>query len=236
MLDNLFQTVLDTTTTSSGTTTVNLTGGDFVICTLTAVALGVIIAAAFRFRHKMTKGFTVTLALLPAVVELVIMLVNGNLGTGIAVMGAFSLVRFRSVPGSAKDICAIFIAMAAGLAAATGYIAVAFVFTIFICLLNVLYTMIPFDKNASDEKVLKVTIPEGLDYTNVFDDLFEKYLTSVSLDSVKTTNMGSLFKLDYTIKAKSLEDEKKLIDEIRERNGNLEISLLRRQFDFREEL
>ena len=235
MLDNFFSTVLDTTTTSSGTT-VNLTASSFFICTFTAVALGIIIAAAFRFRNKMTKGFTITLALMPAVVELVIMLVNGNLGTGIAVMGAFSLVRFRSVPGSAKDICAIFISMAAGLAAATGYIAVAFVFTLFICLLNILYTMIPLDKNASDQKTLKVTIPEGLDYTNIFDDLFEKYLTEHTLDSVKTTNMGSLFKLDYTIKAKSLEDEKKLIDEIRTRNGNLEISLLRKQFDFREEL
>ena len=231
----MFKTILDTTTTASGTT-VNLTASDFIICTLTAVVLGIIIAAAFRYKNKMTNGFTVTLALLPAVVELVIMLVNGNLGTGLAVMGAFSLVRFRSVPGSAKDICAIFISMAAGLAAATGYIAVAFVFTIFICLLNILYTMIPLDKNASDEKTLKVTIPEGLDYTNVFDDLFEKYLTDCTLDSVKTTNMGSLFKLDYSIKAKSKEDEKKLIDEIRTRNGNLEISLLRKQFDMREEL
>lgn len=235
MLDNMIKTILDTTTTASGTT-VNLTASDFIICTLTAVVLGIIIAAAFRYKNKMTKGFTVTLALLPAVVELVIMLVNGNLGTGLAVMGAFSLVRFRSVPGSAKDICAIFISMAAGLAAATGYIAVAFIFTVFICLLNILYTMIPLDKNASDEKTLKVTIPEGLDYTNVFDDLFEKYLTDCTLDSVKTTNMGSLFKLDYSIKAKSKEDEKKLIDEIRTRNGNLEISLLRKQFDMREEL
>ena len=232
MLDNLYTTILDTASDGS----LVLTGTDFVICTLTAIVLGLVIAFSFRYKHKMTKGFTTTLALLPAAVALVITLVNGNLGTGVAVMGAFSLVRFRSIPGSAKDICAIFIAMAAGLASATGYIAVAFVFTILICLLNIVYTHIPFDKKDDNEKILKVTIPEGLDYTNVFDDLFEKYLLESSLDSVKTTNMGSLFKLDYTIKAKSAEDERKLIDEIRTRNGNLEISLLRKDLGIKEEL
>lgn len=232
MLDNLYKSIFDVAADG----TVSLTGGDFIICMLTAVALGLLIAFSFRFKHKMTKGFAVTLALLPAAVALVITLVNGNLGTGVAVMGAFSLVRFRSIPGSAKDICAIFIAMAAGLAAATGFIAVAFVFTILICLLNILYTYIPFGGKDDDEKTLKVTIPEGLDYTSIFDDLFEKYLTDVSLDSVKTTNMGSLFKLDYSIKAKSAEDERKLIDEIRTRNGNLEISILRKQYGVKEEL
>lgn len=228
----MFKSILDTA--SDGTVT--LSGSDFLICTITAVVLGLLIAAAFRYKHKMTKGFSVTLALLPAAVALVITLVNGNLGTGVAVMGAFSLVRFRSIPGSAKDICAIFVAMAAGLAAATGYIAVGFIFTALICVLNIVYTNIPLDKKDENEKELRVVIPEGLDYTNIFDDLFEKYLYSHSLDSVKTTNMGSLFKLDYTIKAKSLEDERKLIDEIRERNGNLEITVMRKQAGIKEEL
>ena len=232
MLDNLYSTILDTA--ADGTTT--LTGTDFLVCTLTAVALGIMIAAAFRYKHKMTKGFMTTLSLLPAVVEVVILLVNGNLGTGVAVMGAFSLVRFRSVPGSAKDICAIFLAMASGLAAATGYIAIAFTFTILVCILNIIYTALPIDEKDNDEKLLRVTIPEGLDYNSVFDDLFEKYLTSSTLDCVKTTNMGSLFKLDYTIKSKSPDDERKLIDEIRTRNGNLEISVLRKPTVVKDEL
>lgn len=232
MLDNLYTTILDTA--ADGSTV--LTGSDFVICTLTAVALGLIIAASFRFKHKMTNGFMTTLALLPAVVEVVILMVNGNLGTGVAVMGAFSLVRFRSVPGAAKDICAIFLAMAAGLASATGYIAIAFVFTILVCLLNIIYTCLPIDEGRNDEKLLRVTIPEGLDYNTIFDDLFEKYLTTSTLDAVKTTNMGSLFKLDYSIKAKSPDDERKLIDEIRTRNGNLEISVLRKPTSEKEEL
>ena len=228
----MFRSILDTA--SDGT--IELTGSDFMICTLTAIALGLIIAAAFRYKHNMTKGFSVTLALLPAAVALVITLVNGNLGTGVAVMGAFSLVRFRSIPGSAKDICAIFVSMAAGLAAATGFIAVGFIFTVLICLLNIVYTSIPLEKKDKNEKELRVVIPEGLDYTNIFDDLFEKYLDSYTLDSVKTTNMGSLFKLDYTIMPKSADDERKLIDKIRERNGNLEIAVLRKQSLVKEEL
>ena len=138
-------------------------------------------------------------------------------------MGAFSLVRFRSVPGSAMDICAIFLSMAVGLATGTNHLALALMLAVCVSLLNIIYTLLPIGKKKSGHKELSITIPESLDYTEVFDDIFEKYLSECELVSVKTTNMGSLFKLRYRIELKSDANEKQLIDELRCRNGNLEI-------------
>ncbi|MGN0601825.1 MAG: DUF4956 domain-containing protein [Oscillospiraceae bacterium] len=198
--------------------------GDLLACTAASLVLGLIISLVFRYKNKASKSFLITLAMLPAIVQMVIMLVNGNLGTGVAVMGAFSLVRFRSAPGNAKDICSIFLAMATGIATGTGNIFIAAVFTVILCAVNIAYNFIPFIKDKNEEKLLKITIPENLDYSGVFDDLFDKYTKKSELIQVKTTNMGSLFKLDYNIIFKDLVNEKEFLDELRCRNGNLEIS------------
>ena len=210
--------MLDTLTTTS-----SVSDEHFILSTVTSLILGIIIAFAFNFRQKKTKSFMMTLALLPVIVQVVIMLVNGNIGTGVAVMGAFSLVRFRSVPGSAMDICAIFLSMAVGLATGTTHIGLAVTLALCVSVLNIIYTLLPIEKRKSNEKELNITIPESLDYTEVFDDIFEKHLSHYELVSVKTTNMGSLFKLKYRITFKSGTNEKQLIDELRCRNGNLEI-------------
>ena len=206
------------------TDSTSISMADFLICTASSLVLGLIISLVFKYKNKASQSFLITLAMLPAIVQMVIMLVNGNLGTGVAVMGAFSLVRFRSAPGNAKDICSIFLAMATGIATGTGYILIAFVFTLIICAVNLLYNFIPFLNNKNEERELKITIPESLDYSGVFDDLFKKYTEKCELSQVKTTNMGSLFKLDYTIVMKDPAQEKEFIDELRCRNGNLEIS------------
>ncbi len=206
--------------------TETLTIQTFFICMIASIIYGAVIAWVHSLNNQSSKGFVMTIAVLPVVVQMIIILVNGNLGTGVAVMGAFSLVRFRSIPGNAKEINSIFIAMAAGLAAGTGYVAIAGIFVIIICGLMLIYNNTKFgeSKNKQVEKELKITIPEGLDYTGVFDDLFHQYTTKAELMNVKTSNMGSLFKLHYRINLKNTADEKTLIDEIRCRNGNLEIN------------
>ncbi|MEA4832316.1 hypothetical protein SDC9_130097 [bioreactor metagenome] len=223
MLDLFFSSVLD----NAEAVTSNINSKTFLLCTLCSVLLGAAIAFLFTIKNTYTKSFLITLALLPAIVQSVIMLVNGNLGTGVAVMGAFSLVKFRSAPGSAKEICLIFLAMAVGLATGTGYLGYAVAFTLILGVLYVIYTVSPLGEQKPGEKALRITIPEGLDYSGIFDDLFEKYTSSHVLESVKTSNMGSLFKLHYTVKLHSESEEKQFLDAIRCRNGNLEISCAR---------
>lgn len=199
-----------------------LAPGSLFLCTAGSIALGLLIAAAHMYRNKYTKGFVITLALLPAIVQMVIMLVNGNVGTGVAVMGAFSLVRFRSTPGNAREIGSIFLAMAVGLSTGMGYIGIALVFVLLIAGAMVLLHMLPFGGNGQ-EKELKITIPENLDYGGIFDDIFRQYFTRCSLQRVKTTNMGSLFELQYRVVLKDEAQEKEMLDAIRCRNGNLTI-------------
>lgn len=213
MIDELFASALSDTITASG----------FMICTISSLILGGIIALASMYKSNASPSFIITLALIPAVVQMVIMLVNGNIGAGIAVMGAFNLVRFRSIPGTAKEICSIFMAMAVGLATGMGYIAVAAVFTVLILLVNLLYLATGFGQKKKSIKELKITIPENLDYTGIFDDLFEKYASRCELVRVRTTNMGSLYQLFYHIELKNSALEKEMLDNIRCRNGNLDI-------------
>lgn len=201
-------------------------------CTAASLAFGVMIAFIYtRWNKYFTQSFITTLILLPAIVQTVIMLVNGNVGTGIAVAGAFSLVRFRSVPGRAKDIAIIFLAMAAGLATGTGYILLAAIFTFILCaailIINILYSY----SSKSLEKQLKITIPENLDYTEIFDDLFDEYTKTIRLEKVKTVNMGSLYCLEYSVILNDENKEKEFIDKIRCRNGNLEIVLCQSPVD-----
>lgn len=213
-----FNSILSTSTTAS------FSIGSVLLCSVCALVLGAVIALVYSFRTSASKSFVITLALLPAIVQLVITLVNGNLGTGVAVMGAFSLVRFRSVPGTAKEICCIFLAMAVGLATGMGFLAVAVLFTTILCGVLLVYTVLPFGESKRAEKELKITIPESLDYSGIFDDLFTKYTSKTMLMQVRTCNMGSLYRLDYRIILKDLTKEKEFMDALRCRNGNLEIS------------
>ena len=188
-----------------------------------SIILGLIIALCYMYRTSYNKSFVVTLVLLPSIVMAVISLVNGNLGTGIAVMGAFSLVRFRSIPGTAKEIGYIFFAMAVGLATGMNYIAFAVVFTLFVSLASLVLYKFQFAEPKMLNKELKITIPENLDYTGLFDDLFNEYTSNYKLVRVRTTNLGSLYQLFYEITLNDPAQEKELIDKIRCRNGNLDI-------------
>ncbi|MBQ5833163.1 MAG: DUF4956 domain-containing protein [Selenomonadales bacterium] len=221
MLSKLFSGLFDTEFTSV------ISVPDFLACVGASLVIGLIIAAAYIFRTRYTKSFIVTLAILPAVVCVVIMMVNGNVGAGVAVAGAFSLVRFRSVPGNAKEIVALFLAMAAGLITGMGYIAFAFLFAVILSAILMLYSTLDFGakKRTAAYKTIRITVPENLDYTGVFEEVLEKYTTAYELTGVKTTNMGSLFRLTYDVTLRDTALERELIDELRCRNGNLEISV-----------
>lgn len=207
----------------SSVTSSSISPVEFSICTASSLLLGLIIAWAHMYRNPSSKQFTITLALLPVIVQVIITMVGGNLGTGVAVAGAFSLVRFRSVPGNGKDICGVFLAMAVGLATGTGYIAIAAILTLVVALMSFLYTITPFGEPKYADKELMVTIPESLDYSGIFDDLFTKYTNQCELIRVRTSNMGSLYKLTYHLTIKDQSQEKAFLDELRCRNGNLDI-------------
>lgn len=214
----------------SNQSTTAFSESSFFLCLFSSIIFGLIIAFVYAFRNSASKSFVMTLALLPAIVQVVIMLVNGSIGAGIAVMGAFNLVRFRSVPGSAKEICSIFLAMAVGLATGMGYLFLSGILVIVICAIQLIFSFIKIGDNNSIKKELRITIPESLDYTDVFDELFEQYTKSSELVEVKTANMGSLYKLKYIIVLKDPKTEKKFIDDLRCRNGNLEISCCQAAF------
>ena len=221
MLETMFRGLFD----SDLSPVISIT--DFLLCLGCALVLGFLLALAYMHRARYTKSFVITLSMLPAVVCIVIMMVNGNVGAGVAVAGAFSLVRFRSVPGTAKEICALFLAMAAGLIAGMGYLGFAALFTVIMCAIFILCNHLDFgaEKNKAMHKLLSITIPESLDYTGVFDDIFETYTTEHSLSRVKTTNMGSMFRLTYSVVLRNPAKEKEMIDQLRCRNGNLEITV-----------
>ena len=215
MLDTLFNPIYSDTFTISS----------YLICTLVSLFLGAVIEWSASFKSKQSRSLLLSLFLLPAIVQTVIMLVNGSVGTGIAVMGAFSLVRFRSVPGSAKEIVSIFLAMATGLATAMGYIFLAIIFVVVLCLVMIISGFIKFSEKDDLCRELRITVPEDLNYAHTFDDLFEQYTNSYKLLTVKTTNMGSLYKLIYKVELKDEDSIHSFIDELRCRNGNLEIAL-----------
>jgi len=198
--------------------------GAVLLCLLVSLGLGVLIALLHGFRSRCSRSFVVTLALLPAVVQMVILLVNGNLGAGVAVMGAFGLVRFRSVPGSAREIGSLFLAMAVGLATGMGYLGFAVLFAAVIGGMTLLLDLTRFGEFRETERELRITVPEGMDYEGVFDDVLARYTSRYSLDEVRSTHMGSLFRLSYHIHLRDTAKLKPMLDELRERNGNLEIS------------
>ncbi|MDO4174108.1 MAG: DUF4956 domain-containing protein [Eubacteriales bacterium] len=220
MLDSLFSGMFSTAQS-------NLQLSAFMISMAAALLLGTLMAVVYMYRSNYTQSFVVTLATLPAIVCVVIMMVSGSLGAGVAVAGTFSLVRFRSVPGTAREIGAVFLAMAVGLACGMGYPLFAALFAIIMCLANLLYMLLHFGEGKSSErkKTLHITVPEDLDYTGMFDDLMQQYTTQSKLVRIKTTNLGSLNRLTYDITLREVGSEKQFIDDLRCRNGNLEISL-----------
>ncbi len=223
-MDTIFQGLFDST---GGTSAMGLQS--FLICTLAALIIGIIIASVYSYKSRYTKSFIMTLIMLPAIVAVVIMMVNGNIGAGVAVAGAFSLVRFRSVPGTAKEIATIFLAMGAGLICGMGYLGYAFLFTIIMGLVMAVLSAsgIGSDKKNDTERRLTITVPEDLNYTSAFEEVLERFTSRHDLVKVKTTAMGSLFKLTYDLTMRDPSIEKDLIDELRIRNGNLEISVMR---------
>lgn len=225
MLESVFRGLFDTDMTSVISVT------DFLLCMGCSLVIGLILALGYMYRSRYTKSFIVTLSLLPTVVCVVIMMVNGNVGAGVAVAGAFSLVRFRSVPGTAKEITMLFLAMGAGLIAGMGYLAFALLFTVIMCLLSIVYSHLDFGcrKNAETYKTLNITIPEDLDYTGVFEPVLSEYTSFCELVRVKTTNMGSLFRLTYNLTLRDASREKEMIDKLRCRNGNLEITVSKQE-------
>ena len=201
-----------------------ITGSSFIISTAVSLAIGLFLAFLYTRQNSSSKSFLVTLILLPAVVQLVIMMVNGNIGAGVAVAGAFSLVRFRSAAGSGQEITTIFLAMACGLATGMGYIGAAALFALILGLVSYLIQASSLTNAAQSARILKITIPEELDFEGVFDDILEKYTDHADLTEVHTTNMGSLYKLHYNVRLAKDTKVKEMLDEIRMRNGNLEVS------------
>lgn len=228
MFDSTFNGLFDTIS--------GMTLGDLLICIGIALVLGLVVAVSYQFRTPCSRSYVVTLASLPAIVCVVIMMVGGSLGTGVAVAGTFSLVRFRSMPGTAKEICAVFLAMAAGLSCGMGFPLVGVILVIILCLFNVVLTLTGFGGRKSEllRKTLRITVPEDLDYSDVFTDILSTYTTEARLTGVKTTNLGSLNKLTYEITLKKADTEKQMIDELRCRNGNLEISISNMEVNLRD--
>ena len=195
----------------------------FLICVLSALVLGLLTALVFTARSYHTGSLTISLALLPPVVTVVIMLVNGNVGAGLAVAGTFALVRFRSVPGTAREITGLFLSVSLGLACGMGYVGLAALFFVIMGATVLILGRLRFGESSPACRQLKITIPENLDYEGLFDDLFQQYTLSHELVRVKTTNMGTLYELCYEVRLKDAGISKAFLDEIRCRNGNLTV-------------
>lgn len=201
----------------------DITLTSFILCTAVSVILGVLCALLCGYRSRSSQSCLVTIAMMPAVVQMVIMLVNGNIGTGVAVAGAFGLVRFRSAAGSAREIIFIFMAMALGIAAGMGYLTLAVLFFLIMAVVSMALCRLGFGAADENNRDLRITIPEDLDYEGVFDDIFNQYTRETRLESVKTSNLGTLYELRYTVTMKDSTVPKAFLDALRTRNGNLNI-------------
>ena len=227
-MSNLFTNIF----TSTATTNLQLTS--FLTCIAVSLVLGFIIAFAYSFKSRYTNSFFMTISLLPAIVSVVIIMVNGQLGAGIAVAGAFSLVRFRSVPGTAKEISTIFLAMSTGLITGMGYLMYGVIFAVIFSALLAIFNLIGNTAERNAPRILKITIPEDLDYSDIFNDVLDRYTSKYELLSVKSTNMGALFKLVYSIDTLPATNDKEFLDALRERNGNLEVMISRQEVNYNE--
>lgn len=195
----------------------------FFLCIGFALTLGVIIALCYMYKNEYSKNLVFTVALLPTIVAVLIMLVSGSMGAAIAVGGVFGLTRFRSATGTSREIVQIFLAMAAGLTIGLGFIWIAIVLVVVVEIISITLTITKFGESPALRRTLKITIPEELDYSDLFDDIFEKYTAKAVLEKVKLKNLGTLFQLTYDVILKDEKNEKTFIDELRVRNANLEI-------------
>lgn len=201
-----------------------ITVTSFLICTAVSMILGLGAALLARFRNRTSRSFSLCLAMMPVVVELVIMLVNGNIGAGLGVAGAFSLVRFRSAQGSARDIALLFFAVALGLATGMGYVVMAAIFFLIVAAFLLVLTLAGFSAAGDTDRLLRVQIPESMDYDGLLDDLLAAHTRRAELISVKSTNLGTIYELQYEIRLKTPSVPKELLDGIRCRNGNLNVT------------
>ena len=215
MLGSIFSEAVSTITTAN-----------CLICIGAAIVLGILISVTHKLTTKTTVNFLLTLSLLPLLVFAVILLVNGNLGTSLAVAGAFSLIRFRSMAGTSKELISVFWAMAVGLALGMGYVIFSVVITLIVSVIMFISSKI-INRKDLEERKLKIIIPENLDYEEIFNDIFEKYLNKSELEKVKTTNMGSMYELQYMVSLKNGVNQKEFLDEIRVRNGNMLVMIER---------
>ncbi|SMC70014.1 DUF4956 domain-containing protein [Papillibacter cinnamivorans] len=200
----------------------------------TALGLGLWISLVYMFTHKKegyASGFVVTMIMLPAVISVIIMLIGNNVARAFSLAGAFSLIRFRSAPGDPKDIAYIFFTLAVGLGCGMGYLAYAFVFTLVLTLVMILLSRTGFAVPKSTSMQLKVTVPEDLNFQGLFDDVLDEYASAWSLRRIKTSEFGTLFEVAYQLDLKPNADQKAMIDKLRCRNGNLSISLTRKEFE-----
>lgn len=199
-----------------------------IICLAFALAFGVVTALVYAWKNRYSKSMFISLMVLPIAITAVLTLINGNLGggvgVGIAIAGAFGLLRFRSVPGTAQDITYVFISLVAGVAASTGEIGYGAIAVGSTLVIMIAFKFIPLKKTKSNFRTVKITMPESLDYSDAFDDVFKKYASQCDLVKSKTTNMGSTFELTYELVLKNAAEEKVFLDELRIRNGNLPIS------------
>lgn len=216
--------------------TQNLTVSSELICLLASMGYGLLIALLYMFKSHYTKSYVVSIVILPALVQVVMMLVNGNLGLSVAILGAFSLIRYRSAPGTAKEITTVFFAMTIGLATGMGYVYFAGAIVVIVGVVFFVLNLSGFGERSQKYKDLKVLIPESLDYNDIFDDIFNKYTEKAELVKVRTTDLGTLFELSYQIILKDASKEKEFLDALRTKNGNLTIVLSRPREHAAEEL
>ena len=203
----------------------NISLASILICSIVSLILGVAISYTHKKTSRYSKNFLITLSILPVLVQSVMIMVNGNLGTSVAILGAFGLVRFRSMPGTSKEILSVFFAMAIGLATGMGHIVFSIIITILVILAMIIFSKTSIFNQDESERILKITVPDNMDYNHMFDDIFKKYLKHFKVGNIKTVNMGSLFEITYEIKFNEQLNDKDFIDELRVKNGNLKISL-----------
>ena len=203
--------------------TSTFTLGQFLIAVLASMVLGFVVSIYYMFRNTYSKSFVPSLILIPAIECVVIIMINGNMGAGIAVAGSFALIRFRSARGSAKDLTAIFMAMAIGIICGTGYIGIAVLFTLIVCVVGMFLSFVKYGEFDGKMRYLKITVPENLNYDEAFEEVLDNYCSSYEIEKVKTLSLGSLFRVDYSIVMKDTSKIKAMIDDLRIRNNNLEI-------------
>lgn len=203
--------------------TSTFTLGQFLIAVLASMVLGFVVSIYYMFRNTYSKSFVPSLILIPAIECVVIIMINGNMGAGIAVAGSFALIRFRSARGSAKDLTAIFMAMAIGIICGTGYIGIAVLFTLIVCAVGMFLSFAKYGECDGKMRYLKITVPENLNYDETFEEVLDNYCSSYEIEKVKTLSLGSLFRVDYSIVMKDTSKIKAMVDDLRIRNNNLEI-------------